>query len=157
SVSILTGYPMKSQSINTKPFATGPSLDQLLASKIGNQTAEPYLLQGVRLEVNRISKFVSYDASGFPVDYIQDPYTVYQRIIQNHVPNCAGGTATDPSLELMRFKRRSVLDVALAETSAMKSTVGMDSFEQQKLERMSDAIRSIEKRLEGGGATQVSS
>src|SRR5204862_5529275 len=116
SVSILTGYPMKAQSIDTKPFATGPSLDQWLASKIGNQTPEPYLLQGVRLEVNRISKFVSYDAGGFPVDYIQDPYTVYQRIIQNHVPSCGGGsTVLDPSIDLMRFKRKSILDVALAE------------------------------------------
>src|SRR6185295_1574580 len=45
SVSILTGFPLKNQSINSKPFASGPSLDQLLASKIGSQTPEPFLLQ----------------------------------------------------------------------------------------------------------------
>lgn len=157
SVSILTGFPLKTQDINQKPFASGPSLDQLLASKIGGQTPEPYLLQGVRLQVNRISKFISYDAGGYPVDYIQDPYTVYQRIIQNHVPNCAGGSTTNASIDLMRFKRRSILDLALAETGAMKNAVGMDAFEQQKLERMSDAIRSIEKRLDGSTVMQVSS
>ncbi len=163
SVAVLTGNHMTSEKPKTPPYARGPSLDQFLAKKLQPPTPEPFLNLGVRLRINRISKWISYDERGAANEPHQNPYTTYDRIFRNVAANCTrSGKAApvDPKLARVRFERKSVLDTVRTETAAFKRGQGLDGEERQKLERMEEAIRSVEKRLEvragHGGAGCVS-
>ncbi len=147
SVAILTGDYLRSTDV-ADTFAHGESLDGLLSRRIGGDTPEPLLVLGTRLEVNRISKYISFHEDGSYRDYIQSPYTAYDRLFRHLVDDSCGGDAASADFERARFRRRSVLDAVLAQTHAMTTAYGMNAGERAKLERMQDGIRSVERRLD---------
>ncbi len=149
SVTLMTGNKVRDP--KQTPYAMGESLDQYLARRVGTTTVEPSLLVGVRLQRNRASKWISFDQAGNYKDWNQDPYSVYARLFQGVLGDCAGGgaSATNAAKDLLSVRRKSVLDSVLAESGALKRAHGMDAAELQKLERLETAIRSVERRLEG--------
>jgi hypothetical protein len=147
SVSILTGNHLRSEDV-AETFAWNESLDGLLARRIGSTTPEPLLVLGTRLDVHRISKYISFHEDGTYRDFVQDPAVAYDRLFRHLIDGaCGTGTPSD-ALARARFRRRSVLDTVMAETRAMTASYGLDAEERAKLERMQEGIRSVERRLD---------
>lgn len=148
SVAILTGDHMKAESVNTRPFAFGESLDQVLSRTLSAGRPEASLQLAVRLKSTRISRFISYSEGGYPIYPIVNPYVVYDRVFKPVVATCAGSAADSLAAERLRFRRMSVLDAVRSQTTELSKAVGLDAEERGKLERMETSIRSIERRLE---------
>lgn len=149
SVSVLTGDYMRDPDGGTgSQYARGPSLDYHLSETVGASSPERMLLTGTRLQVNRVSKWISYDENGRYRDYIQNPYTLYDRIFSHIVHSrCDGAASAQEALERVRVRRRSVLDTVLEETKSMRAAYGMGRRERNKLDQMQQGIRDIERRL----------
>lgn len=151
SVALMTGDYLKNDQVNNRPFAYGQSLDRFLADTLSKERPEPMLLQAARLQSHRISKYVSFDVQGQPLEPVQDPYAVYDRLLRSLVIDCSGGmrpTAEAQRLEELRFRRFSVLDAIRPQIESMRQRVSLNGVERQKLERMEDSVRSVERRLE---------
>lgn len=149
TIAALTGNYLASQN-GSAPFALGESLDRFLARQIGQDTPVPYLLQGVRLQIERASRYVSFDQNGQATPYQQDPYQLYDSVFSSLVGDCQGG-GLSPVLQQALSRRMSVLDVVGEETAAMKAACGLSQEEKIKLEQMEESVRSIERRLEASG------
>ncbi|MES1165759.1 MAG: DUF1552 domain-containing protein [Verrucomicrobiota bacterium] len=149
AVTLLTGNKVRSPT--QTPYAMGESLDQYLGRQIGTATAEPTLLLATRLQRDRPSKWLAFDQTGNYKEYNQDPYSVYARLFQGTLGNCAAASpaATDAAKDLLNLRRQSVLDSVMSESSALKRSFGMGSAELSKLDRLETAIRSVERRLTG--------
>jgi hypothetical protein len=148
TVAALTGNHLKTTG-RTPPYAHGESIDRVIAKRISADRRVRYLNLAVRVRCRRISKWVSYDEKGYPVEPTQDPYAVYQQVL---LPVCGqGSTSTDSGaakLERLRLRRQSVLDTVIKEVAALKKAYGMSAEELQKLEQMEESIRGIEKQLD---------
>lgn len=151
SVSCLTGRDMISENVNEK-FAAGESLDHYLSTRISGTTPEKFFSLGVRLQVNRVSKYVSFDAGANKIEPTQDPYQLYDRIFRNLIGNCSGtgsGSATvSDELARVRFRRKSVLDALLKQTADFKRQFGVSAEEARKVDQMETGIRTIERRID---------
>jgi hypothetical protein len=147
AVSLLTGN--KVRSYTQTPYALGESFDQYLARQIGTTTPEPSLLMASRLQRDRPSHFLAYDQTGNYKDYNTDPYSVYTRLFQGVLGNCApaGAAPMAAAPDLLSVRRQSVLDSVLAESGALKRAFGLGAAELSKLERLETAIQSVERRL----------
>lgn len=151
SVAILTGNYLRDPSSEAAPppYAKGESLDYYLQSRLSAGRPLACLRVGVRLQINRISKWISYNPNGGLLDYAQDPYSVYNQVFKSLVNSCAGMTTSQTQqIDKQIFRRRSVLDVLKVQSDELKRSVGLDSAERQKVERMEESIRSVERRLE---------
>jgi hypothetical protein len=153
SIAALTGDYLASES--GQPYALRESIDRWLARELSIDCPVPYLLQGVRLEVERPSKYVSFDDNGSATPYQQDPYQIYDTVFKNLVGDCQGG-GLSPELTAALSRRLSVLDLVREETRAMKRACGFGQDERIKLEQMEESIRSVERRLEAAGEPVVS-
>ena len=156
SGAILTGNYLRSEDVNNTPFVDGPSLDHFLGGRLGAATPERSLLLGVRLQINRVSKFISFDDRGFPNQYIQDPYQVYTRAFAPLIAARCGMASSGGQSEAAarhRLRRSSVLDLLRRQTGNLSVRAGLNADERQKLERMEDSIRSVERRIAAAGPT----
>jgi hypothetical protein len=119
--------------------AGGPSIDQVLAKSIGNDTKLRSLELGVQSTTSDLEPMVlrmSYGGPGDPRTPLDDPKQVFTRLF--------GDTqGSQAAIEALRNQRRSVLDAVLGEFNSVSSSVGYD--DRQKLERHADAIRDIER------------
>ena len=152
TVTLLTGQGVRDA--KQTPYAMGESLDQYLA-RVGTPTPEPSLLLASRLQRDKPSHFLAYDQDGNYKAYNSDPYSVYTRLFQGVLGNCAPASpaAMVATQDLLSVRRQSVLDSVLAESGALKKAFGMGSVELSKLERLETAIRSVERRLTPSSST----
>lgn len=122
--------------------AGGPSVDQVLAKAIGNDSKLRSLELGVQSTTTDLEPMVirmSYGGPGDPRTPLDDPKQVFTRLF--------GDTqASQAAIDALRNQRRSVLDAVLTEFNSVSNTVGYD--DKQKLERHADAIRDIERQLD---------
>ncbi len=151
TVAALTGDHPRSLTFRSKPVARGESVDHFLAKALCKETPEKLLVLGVRLRVLRMSKYTSYDERGYEVEPLQSPYTLYDRVFKRFARSCGSpgsGTGGQGQVwELLRLQKRSILDTVRVQTAEMMRLYGLDANERQKLERMEEAIRSVELRL----------
>ena len=118
----------------------GMSVDQFIASRIGQESRFPSLELGVltdpwgasiqtRMCYRGVEEFIHPDS---------DPRSVYRRLF--------GGVDQDAAaLERLRLRRRSVLDLVLGELNDIRGRVG--AIERIKLDQHLNAIRSVERTL----------
>lgn len=153
SIAALTGNYLRSE--EEQPYAQGESIDRYLSTRMCEDCPVPYLLQGVRLQIERPSKYISFDQNGQVTPYRQDPFQIYDSVFKNLIGDCQGG---GPSPELQRAisRRRSVLDLVSRQTTDMKNACGLGREENLKLEQMEESIWSVERRLESLGEIQAS-
>jgi len=140
AVSLLTGN--KVRNYTQTPYALGESFDQYLGRQIGATSPEPTLLMASRLQRDRPSHFLAYDQMGNYKDYNSDPYSVYTRLFQGVLGNCAPAaapTSMAPTQDLLSMRRQSVLDSVLAQSGALKRAYGLGAGELSKLERLETA------------------
>lgn len=117
-------------------WADGPSIDQLIAQQIGEDTPFRSLELGVRANSNDVQGRIVYAGSGAPLPPTNDPRELYRRLFFRDVP-------LDPDNPDNR--RQSILDTVKAQYSELDRQVGQE--DRQKLERHLSLVEDLERRL----------
>jgi hypothetical protein len=138
--------------------AVSASIDQAVASTISSGTRLKSLETSVFLKNNFIYGLF-FSGPGQMIQPLDDPAAVFTRVFAAGVPS-SGGTP-DPTamkdFELVRARKKSILDRTLDEYKRVQGTVGM--VDQQRLTRHMDGIREIERGLDaigkGSGPSQA--
>ncbi|MFT7583359.1 MAG: hypothetical protein ACI9MR_005046 [Myxococcota bacterium] len=119
-------------------WASGPSVDQVIANEIGRKTKFKSLELGCQVHGSTVWSRMSYAASNQPIPPENNPHAVFDRVF--------GDVAADPvALAKRRIRRQSVLDRVHGEYA--KLVPRLDHFDRLKLEQHLTAIREVEKRL----------
>jgi hypothetical protein len=142
-----------------KTSPQGPSVDQVIAQRIGPRTKLPSLQLGVQC-VSPISDplfyYMSYRGPGQPMPNEQNPVAAYQRLFAGAVP--AGGgqpnEATQRSIAAQLARRRSIIDNLTSEVAELSRALG--ATERQKLDQHLTALRGLEKLLEPNSSAAAS-
>lgn len=123
--------------------AGGPSVDQIIARAIGDQTRFASLEAGwlVGDGVPQMASCTWYDAAK-PAAPQQDPSVFFQTVFSDVQSNAA-------ELEALLADRRSVLDAALSDATRLRQSLG--TLDRDKLDQYLEAFRSVEKRLSQTG------
>jgi hypothetical protein len=122
----------------------GISVDQYIANEIEKNTITKFrsLEFGNQVKSSSVWSRMSYTGPDQPVPHREDPN-------QNFV-DLFGELNQDPfELELLRRKRKSVLDAVITDYESFNRRLGKD--DREKLERHLDVIRAVELRLDAGG------
>jgi hypothetical protein len=139
----LTGQP------NSGGRAAGISIDQAVANLIGTTTRIKSVETSVAVNGNfRDGVFHSGPGQFIPPE--DDPAKVFARLFSAGVPMVAGGGVKDDTANQrfaqLRARRKSILDLSLAEYQRVSATVG--SGDRQRLARHMDVIRQVEHGLD---------
>lgn len=148
---MLTGRPLQEGDMvgndgSLAGWGDGISIDQAIAQKVGASTAFKSLQLGVRADAHggsRVRTRLNYAGPGEPIPPQNDPTEVFDQLFSDF--------ETDTSAhDEIRAKRASVLDTVRGQFKRIKPRVS--SQDRRKLERHFEKIRSLEKRLQTGGA-----
>jgi hypothetical protein len=123
-------------------FSSHPSIDQLVAARIGAGLPFRSLELGIQSSGTPFTNEhgMIYAPGGVPVQPQDDPNGVYNRMF--------GSVAGDPAaLERARREKKSVLDFALRRLPRIKASYPVE--EQPKLDELHERIRDVERRLDG--------
>jgi hypothetical protein len=135
-----------------------PSIDQLIAAKIGSNTALPSLEVGLcngrPTGTAPLYYHVSWRDANQPNPADMDPHSVFTRLFGSGSPGAslananksapANPAATSADMAL-RTVRKSVLDSVIQDANDLSSRVG--AADRQRLEGHLEGIRELEKRL----------
>lgn len=118
-------------------WASGPSIDQVVAETLGATTTLRSLELGVQvLEATILSRMV-YSRDGTPLAPENDPAAVFDRLFG----------AADPLLAAKRrANRKSVLDAVQDELRGLSATVS--AADRRVLEAHATTVREVERRIE---------
>jgi hypothetical protein len=117
-------------------WADGPSIDQLVAQQIGEDTPFRSLELGVRANSNDVQGRIVYAGSGAPLPPTNDPRELYRRLFFREAP-------LDP--ENPDNRRKSILDTVKAQYSELNGQVGQE--DRRKLEQHLSLVEDLERRL----------
>ncbi len=122
----------------------GMSIDQYVASKIGQDTRFASLEFGVQTSAwgAGTQTRMSYSAPGTFVSPDDDPLHVYTRLFGDFM----GG---DAAADALRLRRQRVVDLLVDEATTLRARLG--SEERPKLDAHLAALAKVEKGLMGGG------
>ena len=127
-------------------WASGPSIDQVLATQLKIEGPLRTLELGVRTRGQTNWSAISYRAMNQPIMPQNDPYFTFDRVFGGiSKPSIDGTLPGANELNAIRLRKKSVLDFVSKDLSRIKNIVG--SEEQYKLESHLDAIRAIEQSL----------
>jgi Protein of unknown function (DUF1552) len=145
-LSLWTGATSKGGDGGLKELPVLPSIDQLLAGRIGKDSQFRSLHFGA--QTNRDSfistPYVHFSGPKQPVPAEDDPNVMYRQIFQS-----AGQSTAE--LEKIRKRKASVLDFVKRQLNGVKPKV--PAADRIKMEQHEQAIRELEKRLDGLGNT----
>jgi hypothetical protein len=126
----------------TAGWGGGPSVDQVVASKVGTTTKFSSLELGVQVSGATVWSRMSYKAANQPVPPENDPGKVFDRVF--------GMLGADPTgLARLRARRKSVLDAV--NTDFARITPQLATEDRAKVSQYADALREIEMRLGSEG------
>jgi hypothetical protein len=125
-----------------------PSLDQFLAAQIGGDTPFSSIELSVQTSAwgSGIQTRMSYNDAHQFVHPEDKPDAAFARIFGGGTATPDPGTGT-PAADPAQIRRRSVLDLVKGELTALQRDLGAD--ERDKLGAHLDALRTLEKRLDG--------
>jgi hypothetical protein len=145
-------------SAGTNKNADLPSIDQLIAGKIGNDTPLKSLEVGVckarPTGTAPLYYNVSWRGANAPNPADFDPHSVFNRLFGPGSPGAMAGSkpaSSAPDTAALAAVRKSVLDVFTADAQDLSARVGAE--DRQRLDKHLEGIRSLEKRLTSGPAT----
>jgi len=121
-------------------YANRISVDQALANHIGKESTFRSLEFGVDMRGQEPLKYISYRGANQPNPAVDNPWTMYDRIFKNFVP--------DQNAEAVQRRReeQTILDYSKDELSALQQR--LPSEDRPRLEAHLEGIRAIEKRLD---------
>jgi hypothetical protein len=138
---------------NGYEYANGPSIDQIIASKIQPPTVFPTLALSVEHDeqlggdLDPTTRYMTYAGAGMPVLPDPNPTHVYQTLI-------AGGGIPAGDVALTLAQRKSAIDLVLGELSRLEPKVGVE--DRAKIDAHLTALRDIEQRLSTSPRVQCS-
>lgn len=145
SASLLTCMPIK-QTIGDNISSGGVSIDQMIASRVGNETLFPSLeygldriTTGVDINVGFTRLYgssISWKNPNQPLSKEIDPRLAFDRLFRPYVPGLKA--KNDPW-------KQSVLDLVLDDATTLKKNLGR--ADQDKLSEYLESIYSVEKRI----------
>lgn len=145
SASLLTCMPIK-QTIGDNISSGGVSVDQVIASKVGNETLFPSLeygldriTTGVDINVGFTRLYgssISWQSPSQPLSKEIDPRLAFDRIFRSYLPGVK--LKEDPW-------KQSVLDLVMDDARNLKNNLGR--VDQDKVSEYLESIRSVEKRI----------
>jgi hypothetical protein len=148
SASLLTCMPIK-QTIGDNISSGGISIDQVMASHVGNETLFPSLeygldriTTGVDINVGFTRLYgssISWQSPGQPLSKEIDPRLAFDRLFRSFVPGRK--IKEDPW-------KQSILDLVMDDARSLKQNLGR--ADQDKLSEYLESIRSVEKRISNG-------
>jgi hypothetical protein len=115
---------------------TGPSIDQVIAGRIGDRTPYRSLELGVRSGATHPGSRMIYAGPSQPLAPEANPVALFGRLFGGH----------DAAYDRLRAARKSTIDVLKADLDAFAAQAAGD--DRQKLEQHLAAVRGIEARLE---------
>ncbi|MET0343657.1 MAG: DUF1552 domain-containing protein [Polyangiales bacterium] len=124
-------------------FASGLSIDQAVANKIGTDRAFKSLELGIMVNGGENTwNRMCYRGSGQPLPPESDPTKVFQRVF--------GKLGEDPfGVAQRRALRKSVLDFVHQDFAALRPALAAE--DRQKLDQHETTLREIEQRLDNPG------
>ena len=145
SASLLTCMPIK-QTIGDNISSGGVSVDQVIASNIGDQTLFPSLeygldriTTGVDINVGFTRLYgssISWPTPNQPLSKEIDPRLAFDRLFRPYLPGVK--IKQDPW-------KASILDLVMEDANDLKRNLGR--VDQDKLSEYLESIRSVEKRI----------
>ncbi len=131
---MLSGHPWLK--IHGNHTFGGPTIDQLIAQKIGEETRFSSIEYGIASGTG-----MSHAGPNSVAPPEENPFKLFERIFGGSFQLPGDEPKLDPTLGL----RRSVLDAVLADTKTLRSQVG--AADSHRLDAHFEGIRSIERRL----------
>lgn len=120
--------------------AGGPSIDQVAAKAIGDQTMLRSLVIAPGEAQGGNSQYFSWAAAGEPVQPELKPAALFDKLFGGGV---SGGNGID--LATVRRKRRSILDFVAGDVQRLERRLGLD--DKRRLDAHLGAVRDIERRI----------
>lgn len=140
-----------SRTIGANVNTGGPSIDQLIANQVGQETIIPSLVYGVdRIKsgvctstgITRLyGSYISWESASKPAAKEINPRFAFDRMFRTIVP------AKNPKPESPL--KSSILDAVREDAKALQKNLGI--ADQNKLAEYLESIRSVEMRLENKG------
>jgi hypothetical protein len=124
-------------------WANGASVDQYIASRLGQTTPFPSLELGVQVIGSTVWTRMCYRAAAQPVPPESEPSRAFNRLFTSL------GAPSDPASQALRTQRRSVLDGVSRDFAKLNARVS--AADRVKLGAHLDVVRDIERRLDLGG------
>lgn len=124
-------------------WAGGPSVDQYIASAIGAPTPFRSLELGIRVGGGAAGagNRLNYRGPGQPLPPQNDPVAAFDTVFGGFSPD-----TPDPALERARRRRRSILDFASGELTAIQPRMAAEH--RRMLDAHLESIRDLERRID---------
>ncbi len=119
-------------------WSTGPSIDQVIASRLAASTRFRSLELGVQTSISQAAFRTIYSGPRTALNPQTDPRAVFDSLF-------AGINADAARLARIRFQKQSVIDVNKAEVEALMRRAG--AHDRAKLEAHLTALRDLERQL----------
>lgn len=129
-------------SLDPKEIRVGTSFDQILAQRIGQQTAVPSMALGIEPNELRLEDGLSM-IYGSNVSWVSPTKPATKEIYPSRVFDQLFDDGKGRQLD------RSILDIVLADAKALQPKIS--GGDRKKLDEYLESIRDIEKRLERAG------
>jgi hypothetical protein len=128
----------------------GPSVDQFIASKVGTSAPFSSIELGVQTSAwgASVQTRMAYNAAHEYVHPEDDPVATYARLF-------GGVSATPGEVDVTRKNKQSVIDLVRGELNDLENALG--NTEKQKLDAHLEALRTLERRLDGSNAVTCGS
>lgn len=146
---LLTGRKLQAGSLfigaggQSTGWGDGVSVDQYIASRVGQTTPFPSIELGVQVIGATVWTRMSYRDAAQPVPPESEPTRAFARLFGDL------GRPTDPAAAALRTRRKSVLDAVSRDLSRLSGKVS--AADRVKLQAHLDVVRDIERRLDLGG------
>jgi hypothetical protein len=124
-------------------WADGPSVDQVIAKRIGQTTPFPSLELGVQVIGATVWTRMSYRDAAQPVPPESEPTRAFDRVFGGL------GKPVDPAAAALRARRKSVLDAVGRDFARLNDRVS--AADRVKLQAHLEVVRDIERRLDLSG------
>ena len=120
-------------------WASGISVDQVIANQIGSQSRFKSLEYGVACGIPDIFTRQSYSASEIAVEPEMDPYAAFNRLYGNVDLNL-------DEAQQRNLRLKSVLDAVIEDFNSISPR--LSTADRQSLERHTQSVRELEKSLQ---------
>lgn len=120
-------------------FAGGPSVDQVIAQKIGQSTKLASMEFGVHVHDSDDWSRMSYSGPGTPMPPVDDPLTAYDRLFKDLNADPAGQ-------KRLSDERHMVLSSIMADAQKLRGRLG--AADQKKIDQHLASLDSINKHLD---------
>jgi hypothetical protein len=140
-MAVFSGYPFSGWNGGLTSYAGGPTLDQVIADKIGTGTTFKSVQVGISKHLSQedggtTMHFLSHRSASEPLQAERNPNKLWTTLFGSFTP------PQDPSKAL----RQNVVDAVRAQATELRNRVG--TLDQQRLDAHLDGLNELEKKIQ---------